>query len=315
MGTRLSDQLEIRRPSSQMMARLYGLMGEVFPSDRALMQHVLDGSVRLGNWDHFVISYGHEIVSHAALVHMRIWWHGQTVPVCGVASVFTMPSWRQQGLATRLLSAALESVEPDTPAVLFTSMPAVYEGIGFEAAAQGVQRVAADEIRIASESFEVSSVRRLEPVHLEVMARVYEERGANDDGKLVRDGDYWPFYRELFNARGDVALHFCRRGGQTLGYVRVEREPEAVLVSELCAPRGEPALVQALLAQAAAEARLASVDDVAIALPASHAAWTLLDAQAVTRRGDDTSRETFMMRSTSQADRLTGLRWSLADKF
>src|SRR5690606_31196793 len=78
-------------------------------------------------------------------------------PIAGLASVLTAPPYRRRGLARRVVEAALATADQaQKPCVLFTGLPAVYEGHGFRTLPQTFPRARCDAIATASAEFAAS---------------------------------------------------------------------------------------------------------------------------------------------------------------
>ena len=76
-------------------------------------------------------------MGNVSLMPMRIWLGGRPTEVAGIASVATRKEHRRQGVAKRLMRHVLAIVDEwKMPAVLFTDLPNVYEGLGFHSIEQ-----------------------------------------------------------------------------------------------------------------------------------------------------------------------------------
>lgn len=320
------ENIEVRRPTAQMLPELYRLLGEVFEPDRPLMDCVREGSVVLTEWDHFVVCRVGRILAHAALVRMPIWFAGRLHPVAGIASVFTLPEHRRTGLARRVLNAALAAADAQAiPCVLFTSLPQLYERFGFRVIDQGYLRTTTAVNRLERHGHELTETTLLHPEQIEQMADLYTNGYANHDGKLRRDPAYWPFYRAIFNGRSalnsrsnrqDICLCFCTSEKGPAGYIRIERNGEAALVTELCARADALDVAESLLSRVFDWAARQDLPFVSFALPETHPAWGILARRGIETVPDDAGPyEAFMARPGAGDEWLLRLRWSLADKF
>lgn len=307
---------EVRRPTRQMMPRLYRLLGDVFEPDRSLMERVCEGVVDLANWDHFVLCRGDEIVSHVALVHMQVLFEGRPTKVAGIASVFTLPAYREQGLARRVLQEALAAADQsDETCVLFSWLPRLYERFGFRIIRQEYHRTPTIKGCFDRHGLDWSDTTKLIVADIDEMKQIYAA-SPGFDGKLLREGAYWPFYQAAFNGRQDVCMSFCREQHRVLGYVRLEREARSALITEYCAVPDADEVVEALLARAFDWASDQELPHVAFALPAANPAWAMLKRRAIETVPDDTTpREPFMARLSAETQGLSRLQWSLSDKF
>ncbi len=155
---------------------------------------------------------------------------------------------------------------------------------------------------------------------LEIANALYSGRCPAYEGKIVRDPGYWIMHQMLFNLFPKLHMALLRRGREPIGYVRLELEPDRVLISELCLDPSDEDATLALLRYASDYARMNRRALMTLALPSQHFAWAVLRRKEVPLEPEMDPvevRETFMARPAKGEDlgALSRLQWSLSDKF
>lgn len=311
---------KIRTPTGEELLPLYEMLMEAFPSDRPVFTEMITKGKRFYTWTPYALYLGGEPIGNVSLMPMRIWLEGRPVKIVGVASVATRKPYRRRGVARRVLQHALEIIEVQkAPAVLFTGLPAVYEGFGFQAVEQAHRAAPAAAIRFKSTQFDREVLDTLDAPRLEQLARIHADEYPDYDGKVVRDRDYWQLYQMLFNVDPKARVICCLDGGQVVGYVRIEAERDRLLVSEIAAVPSQTDVAEALLGFAEDHAVQLRLPQITLALPSGHFAWQVLRRHEVPLEPEPPGvpRETFMVRPAAGelTEPLKQLQWSLADKF
>ncbi len=308
---------EIRTPTGEALLPLYRMLMEVFPADRGLFSQAIERNKRLYTWTPYTLYRDDEPLGNVSLVPMQTWLDGRPVDTLGVASVATPVAYRGRGIAGRLLRHCLDVADcRKLPAVLFTSLPDMYRPLGFEAIRQSYHALPAKRLDFGPGRFDFNMLDTLDDRSLLQISRLYTDEYPNYDGKIVRDADYWQFYRMLVDPYPKVRMLFCLEAGQIVGYARLELEADRLLVSELC--RADTALdaAESLLTEAGRFARRSGLDTVALALAPAHFIWPSLQS-GLSPEPANVARETFMVRPApgQPLGPLAQLQWPLADKF
>ena len=314
------SQCQIRTPIGEDRGRLYRFLMDQFPPDRPLLQTVMDTGRGYYTWTPLALYQGNELMGCAAILPMRIWLDGRMHDVAGLASVATEPRYRRLGAARRLVEHCLEITDRRGLAcVLFTSLPPVYQGAGFQAIRQDYVGAAVEQLRFQGCGPAGQTRDELDEAAVAVLARIYAQHCPPYTGKVERDAEYWEFYQILFHANAQATIVLCQRDGRPRGYARCEREADRLLVSEVCAEPREKEVVEALFARIADQAQQAGAEWVTLALPRDHFARQFLHDRGIALQAEPPGapREAFMVRPSAGRpfDPWADLQWSLADKF
>jgi predicted acetyltransferase len=293
---------------------------EQFPSDRPLLQRVLDTGRGYYTWTPYALYRDNELLGSASLMPMQVQLDGRNCEVAGIASVATVSRYRRLGIARRLLEHCLGITDRwGVPCVLFSSLPRVYEGVGFREVPQEYVGVRAEQLRFPAAAFTCKRFERLDGQTQALLARIYSQRCPAYTGKIDRNSDYWELYQLLFDPAPRAMILLCQRQGTAVGYARCEQEADRLLVCELCADPRETGVLEAIFSHIAAEARQAGSDWVTLAVPRDHFARQYLEHRGIAPRPEPPGavRETFMVRPCpgEPLGPLGALQWSLADKF
>lgn len=316
-------QCEIRTPVGPERADLYRMLGETFPPDQPLFDRLLRTGRPMYTWTPYTL-YGRDaaILGNVALMPVRIRLQGKPLEVVGVASVATAPQCRRQGVARHLLQHCLAVVDQQRlPAVLFTSQPEVYAGVGFTRIPQQYHEWhewQASQWPRHNDGLHSTRLAAPTPEDWTAAARLYDA-GVPYDGLVVRDAAYWELYQTLFHLNPRWHLTACREGDAWLGYARCEEEAGRLLISEFCCNPAREEVAQSLLESIVEQARQLGRPVISLALAPGHFLVPLLRSRGVklAAEGADAGREAFMVRPAAgqSLGPLGQLQWSLADKF
>jgi predicted acetyltransferase len=170
-------------------------------------------------WGYFIDG---RLAAKAAVLPMRIWLNGRSIPMGGVAGVATWPEYRRQGLIRQLLQHALGAMREEGVAVSFLHPFYIpfYRKFGWEVVADAVTL----EFPPAKcEGFAMrGAMRRIEqPMEeLELLRGLYGRYAARFNTMLDRDAEWWE-HRVLAHER----LCYC--------YVDVSGEPQGYMLFTL----------------------------------------------------------------------------------
>jgi predicted acetyltransferase len=311
---------EIQTPSGEALIGLYQMLMEAFPVDRPVFSEMIATGKPFYTWTPYALYLDDELLGNVSLMPVRIWLGGQTIEVVGVASVATREAYRKRGIAKHIMQHCLAIVDQQRlPAVLFTGLPNVYKGLGFQAIHQTYLAAASSRLPRRPENHNFEVIEHLDDGQIDILARIYADEYPNYDGKVVRDSRYWQLYKLLLHNYPSPRIVLCRWNGQAVGYARLEPETDRLLVSELCSNGSATAVAEALMAFAARYASQLGLDLVSLALPPDHFAKEILRRHGVLVEAEPpgSHRETFMVRPPPGhgLGELAQLQWSLADKF
>jgi predicted N-acetyltransferase YhbS len=311
---------QIRTPTCDALLPLYEMLMEVFPVDRPVFTEMAGQGKRFYTWTPYALYLDDVPVGNVSLMPMRIWLDGQPFRLVGVASVATSKPYRRQGIARRLLEHTMRIVdEENVPAILFTSVPALYEPFGFQPVEQTPSAVPTANLNLPGKGPDADVVNHLSDARLEQVAELYTNEYPNYDGKVVRDADYWLLYQMLFNVFARHTMLCCTHQGQTVGYARVEAKKDRLLLAELVCNPSATNVAEALLRSAKAHALKHDLPWITLALPPKHFAWQLLNYHRITPQAEPpgAKREPFMARPapSQPPGPLAHLQWSLVDEF
>jgi predicted acetyltransferase len=300
---------------------LYRFLGRIFEVERALFEKLARGEISLYHWNPYTAILDGQIIGNLSLVDMRVWIDGEIVDVTGFASVATHPDFRGKGVAKFLMKHCLEKIDAGKQGgVLFTGTPAVYQSSGFQIVEQGYQTIDVDELTIESEisDFEITMVESLDSQTLRSMSSLYSCDYPNYNGKLVRDEDYWAWYRQALAISGKNRIVLCCKGAAIVGCARIEEEKECLLLDECCCDPTAKEVTRTLLKAIVDFAKTHGYAKILLALPENHFLRAMLDQSHISLKHESGAvHEAFMVRSSDPGlyAKLSRLRWCLADKF
>jgi predicted acetyltransferase len=309
---------EIRTPKEPLeLKRLYEMLVEVFPVERKLFQDIINGKHELYNWEPYTLYQGDEPLGNVSIVMCQLQAGSRLLKTAGLASVATPERYRGMGVAKSLMTHVLKVIDSQNlPSVLFTSLPRVYSGLGYQPVDQGLKQTVAKSLDI-TDGLNVHRLTHLNRKDLEAAEKLYSGL-LPYDGKLVRDEEYWRRYASSVNNSDKIEFAFYRRTDKTAGYARLEYEADRVLLDEFYAPSESREINSALWNWVCTAAREKGKKMISIALPSTHGLWNFLQHNNFTVEPETgVEREFFMVRMPKREPIkwLTGLRWSLSDKF
>jgi predicted acetyltransferase len=300
---------------------LYQFLGRIFEVERTLFEKLARGEMSLYHWNPYTAILDGRIIGNLSLVDMRVWLDGEIVDITGFASVATHPDFRGKGVAKFLMNHCLEKIDAAKQGgILFTGTPAVYRSSGFETVEQGYQTFQVDDLPEQPETLdcEIKIIESLDGQTLHSMSSLYDRDYPNYNGKLVRDEDYWAWYRQAIEIYGKNRIILCLKGGVLLGYVRIEEEKECILLDECCCDPTANDVTRALLRAIVDFAKTRGYAKILPALPENHFLRAMLDQNPISlKQAYGAGHEVFMVRSSDPGlyMKLSRLRWCLADKF
>lgn len=308
----------IRTPRSSDLLELYQLLAETFIPDRELFRQIIEQNKSIYTWQPYTLYRGNEILGNVSLMPINIFLAGEKTTVIGIASVVTVEKYRNMGVVKYLLKHCLDITDcENNPCVLFTDAPVVYQNLGFEPVKQKYMTAHASDFCFGSSNFQSACCETITEQQIARMGKIYENQYPNYDAKVIRDADYWQFYKMMFNPYPKSMIGFCTSGDKLLGYIRIEAENDRLLVNELVAAENACDVVLFLLNIAAECAKKLPTPLLTLALPGKHAAWQVIKEKNI-KITEETGRkrEIFMYHPPAAGPtRLHNMQWSLADKF
>jgi predicted N-acetyltransferase YhbS len=190
----------------------------------------------------FVAVDGGRIVSTFQVFRKAVRIDGAVVQVGGVGNVFTLPEYRERGLAGELLTRgvrAMEAHEFDLSLLFATRLP-FYGRLGWTSHVRHL--VFIDTGRVAGAG--ACSLAPFAPSDIAAVRRIYDQYTAAFSGPTVRDESYWRGQRcYAGNPREDFLV--ARAGDAIVAYARGTTLYDFYLIMEHgCLPGHEEALVQ-----------------------------------------------------------------------
>ena len=309
---------EIRTPETpQELRRLYEMLADVFPVEKKLFEDVISGITALYNWKPHTLYYGDEPVGNVSTVMFQLQAEGRLQKIAGIASVATPERYRGMGIAKHLMNHVLKVIDAqDLPGILFTSLPRVYTGLGYQPVNQAVKQTVAGRLGQINK-LPVQRVTHLTRDVLDTIKKLYCENLIYD-GKLLRDEEYWRLYGNAVNNCGRTEFALCNVGGKVSGYARLEYESDRALLDEFYTSGESPEINAALWNQVCDAAAEKGKHLVSIALPLMHPLWNFLQVAGLAVEPETgVEREVFMARMprNESISWLAGLQWPLSDKF
>lgn len=309
---------EIRTPKDPVeLRRLYEMLAEVFPVEKKLFEDIISGAHTLYNWEPYTLYQGAEPLGNVSIVMFQLQNGGRLQKTAGIASVATPESYRGMGVAKHLMNHVLKVIDAQNlPSILFTSLPRVYTGLGYQLVDQSVKQTVVKPLDITG-GLTIHRLTHLNRKDLEAAEKLYSAL-LPYDGKLCRDEEYWRRYGSSVNNSAKIEFAFCQRSDKTLGYARLEYEADRVLLDEFYAPSESNEINTSLWSWVCTAAVEKGKTLISIALPANHGLWNFLRQNSLYVEPESgAEREVFMVRMPKREPIkwLTLLRWPLADKF
>ncbi|MFA6568093.1 MAG: GNAT family N-acetyltransferase [Victivallales bacterium] len=307
----------IRTPREPLeLRRLHEMLAEVFPVEKKLFEDIIRGEHTLYNWEPHTLYQGDEPLGNVSTVMFQLQSGDRLQKTAGIASVATPEQYRGMGVAKHLMNHVLKVIdEQNLPSILFTSLPRVYTGLGYQPVDQGVKQTAVKTLD-RTDGLTIRRLTRIGGEDLEAAEKLYAVLPYN--GKLFRDQEYWRRYGTAVNNGDKTEFAFCRRGDKTLGYARLEYEADRVLLDEFCAPAESREVNTALWNWVCDAAEEKNRNLISLALSSAHGLWNFMQQNCLTVKPETgIEREVFMVRMPKREPIkwLTELRWSLSDKF
>ncbi|MFA6100928.1 MAG: GNAT family N-acetyltransferase [Victivallaceae bacterium] len=299
------------------LQRLYEMLAEVFPAENKLFEDIIIGAHTLYNWTPYTLYHAGEPAGNVSIVMFQLQAEGRLRKIAGIASVATPECYRGMGIAKHLMNHVLKVIDAQNlPSILFTSLPRVYTGLGYQLVNQEVKQTAAKRIDTA-DGLPVQRLEHLTREALDTIKRLYSET-LTYEGKLLRDEEYWRLYGNAVNNSGKTEFAFCMSGDKVSGYARLEYESDRVLLEEFYTSGESPEINAALWNWVCDAAAGKSRFLVSIALPLIHPLWNFLQINDLSLMPETgVEREVFMVRMPQKESIawLAELQWPLSDKF
>ncbi|MGB2754788.1 MAG: GNAT family N-acetyltransferase [Phycisphaerae bacterium] len=161
-----------------------------------------------------------ELVGLVRVVERRVGIGGTALTGAGISSVAVHPAWREQGVASALIRAAIENATARGMAFAFLhgrrAMDRFYLKYGF----YGIGRYVDLELLSAPPAHPHLDVRPFEPSHLPLCMRSYQETYSPLAGSVVRDPPVWAYLLKRADPRlGGFDLRVCTLGRVPVGYL------------------------------------------------------------------------------------------------
>jgi predicted acetyltransferase len=215
--------------------------------------------------DRLLVRRGHRVLSHVHLTRRTIRLGKVSLPVAGVQWLATLPEFRSQGFATRLLLEAEQRIAEDggVLAVARTSIPHFFARSGWAVCGRhSVSQASASHVlghlhhTHSAQLARQLSIRLWRHVEMPALMRIYNQNTNGAYGALERTEAYWRWLvgRKAFSALmvaidGRDRLELDESTAPIVGYAALRQEHVAEIMT---APNHPTADVQ-LLARAAAE--------------------------------------------------------------
>jgi predicted N-acetyltransferase YhbS len=200
----------------------------------------------------FVATDQGRVVSTFQVFRKSVRMNGAVVEVGGVGNVFTLPEYRERGVAAELLTRGVRAMEEHEfdLSLLFAVRLAFYGRLGWMSHLRHL--VFIDPTRVEAKG--EYSLAPFVPSDLDAVAQIYERYTAALSGPTVRDARYWHGQlRYAGNPHEDFLV--ARAGNQLVAYARGTSLYDFYVVMEHgCLPGHEDALVQLICRLHATEA-------------------------------------------------------------
>ncbi|MCC7087014.1 MAG: GNAT family N-acetyltransferase [Pirellulales bacterium] len=270
--------------------------------------------------DRLLVRRGHRVLSHLHLTRRTMRFGQSKLPIAGVHWLATLPEFRSQGFASRLLLEAERRIAADGGllAVVRTSIPHFFARHGW--AICGRQSVAHGEARLvlghlqrecADRFARRLSIRLWRHFELRALMRIYEQNIQLAYGPLHRTETYW---RWLINRKAFDTLLVAIDGRDRLelddatapivGYAALRQGR----VAELLTAPGHPTATHQLLARACAESVERDRRELIVHAPIEHRLHDLVISAGGTYCNTESSRgEVSMMKIVDPAKLLAAI--------
>jgi GNAT superfamily N-acetyltransferase len=215
--------------------------------------------------DRLLVRRGHRVLSHLHLTKRTMRFGEVTLPIAGIQWLATLPEFRSQGFASRLLAEAERRIVADSGllAVARTSIPRFFAQNGW--AICGRHCISRGEARLVLAHLQSAhadrlarplSIRRWRHVEMRALLRTYQQNTTATHGPLERSEAYWRWLigRKAFDSLlvaidGRDRLELDEETAPIVGYAALHQGR----VVELLTTPGHPTADYQLLARACAE--------------------------------------------------------------
>ncbi len=268
--------------------------------------------------DRLLVRRGHRVLSHLHLTK-RIARFGQVnLPIAGIHWLVTLPEFRSQGFASRLLSEAEQQIASDGSllAVIKTSIPHFWARSGWAVCgrhsfSQGSARLVLRHLHdeYANQLARPLSIRLWRHVEMPALMRIYQQNTRGTYGPLERTEAYW---RWLISRRAYDALLVAIDGRDRL---ELEEETAPIVgyaalrqgrIIELLAAPDHPTADFQLLARACAESVERDRQELFVDGPPEHRIHGLVTAAGGMLHNTEVNQtEVFMVKIIDQKKMLT----------
>jgi GNAT superfamily N-acetyltransferase len=259
--------------------------------------------------DRLLVRRGHRVLSHLHLTKRTMRFGQVNLPVAGVQWLATLPEFRSQGFASRLLAEAERRIIADGGllAVARTSIPHFFAQNGW--AICGRHSVSRGEARLVLAHLQSAhgdrlarplSIRRWRHVEMRALLRTYQQNTASTHGPFERSEVYWRWligrkaYETLLVAiDGRDRLELDEETAPIVGYAALRQGR----VVELLTTPGHPTADYQLLARAGAESVERDRRDLIVHAPPAHRLHSLVTAAGGSASNSEADQgEVFMMK-------------------
>jgi predicted acetyltransferase len=270
--------------------------------------------------DRLLVRRGHRVLSHVHLTKRALRFGQVNLPIAGVQWLATLPEFRTQGFATRLLLEADRRIAADggLVAVARTSAPHFFARSGW--AICGRHCVSRGESRLvqgylqgehADKLSRPLSIRLWRHVEMPALMRIYKQNTLASFGPLDRTEAYWRWLigRKAFDTLlvaidGRDRLELAEETAPIVGYAALR---QSRVVELLTAPDHPTADFQ-LLARACAEFVERDRRDLFVHAPPEHRVHSLLKAAGGTHcHAESDQGEVFMVKIIDPVKFLTAI--------
>ena len=169
---------------------------------------------------------GDRLVARVAGREYDAWFHGRTVPTCGVAGVTVEAEHRGEGLLADLMTATLGEAgeRGEALSTLYPSAPGIYRPFGYElVGSYDVIEVPVGELAVVRPPGRPTTTRRATAADVDAVRGIYDAWAAGQNGPLSRRGvSFTGTADELVSAFTGVTLA-VDESGDIVGYCSWDR--------------------------------------------------------------------------------------------
>jgi len=310
---------EIITPGGDLLQSFYKRMWDVFPYDRPIYDILMDEGDYFYPMRNYALYSGTTLLGNSGIFPFKVWRDGQLEEIYGIGAVATMPEYRRQGVASRLLEHCITLIDSrNIPSVLFTELDEVYRPMGFEIIKQDYRAISVKKNQFNKTGNKFRTIKTLSGKDLETIARIYDS-SPEYSGKVMRRENYWRFYKMMFDPYEKPEIVIFTSDGIEEGYARYEIEPDRLTVTELCSRADPPVIIDSLLGFLNWKSIEAGFPMLTLAMSPDHPIWKYLNHRNIpsVSEAEGVRREIFMMRKAADGGEPFGssLFWSLSDKF